>query len=90
VAPAVTDPVMIMCTGRGAHEPVVILAYGGPLPVPEDHEFYPRRSAMDLLCDRAAGGCGRAPRLSNARLRQLIDAVAARPGRQFDISFADL
>jgi hypothetical protein len=90
MAPAVTDPVVIMCTGRGTHEPMVILAYDGPVPVPEGHAFYPRHSAMDLMCDRAEGGCGRAPRLSNARLRQLIDAVAGRSGRQFDISFVDL
>jgi hypothetical protein len=86
----VTDPVVIMCTGRGTHEPVTILSYSGPVPVRDDHEFYPRHSVMDLVCDRASGGCGRAPRLSNARLRHLIDAVAGTPGRRFDISFADL
>jgi hypothetical protein len=86
----VTDPVVIMCAGRGTHEPMLILVYDGPIPVPESFDFYPRNSEMDLLCDRAKGGCGRAPRLTNARLRQLIDAVAVTPGRQFDISFADL
>ncbi|HEY1002855.1 MAG TPA: hypothetical protein VGD83_24755 [Streptosporangiaceae bacterium] len=69
---------------------MLILIYDGPVPVPEGLDFFPAHSEMDLLCDRAKGGCGRAPRLSNARLRQLIDAVAARPGRQFDISFVDL
>ena len=82
--------VTIMCTGRGTHEPVAILVYPGPVPVPESHDFYPRHSVMDLLCDRARGGCGRAPRLSNPDLRQLINAVADTPGRTFDISMASL
>jgi hypothetical protein len=69
---------------------VLILVYDGPVPVPESYDFYPRYSVMDLLCDRASGGCGRAPRMSNAQLRRLIDAVAATPGRQLDISLADL
>ena len=84
------DPVTILCTGRGTHEPVLILVYDGPVPVPGSFDFYPRHSVMDLLCERASGGCGRAPRLSNAQLRQLIDAVAGMPGRQFDISVVDL
>jgi hypothetical protein len=79
-----------MCTGRGTHDPVPILVYDGPVPVPEGHDFYSRHSVMDLLCDRASGGCGRAPRLSNPRLRQLVNAVADTPGRTFDISHADL
>ncbi len=88
MAAAVT--VTIMCPGRGTHEPVVILAYSGPVPVQDDRDFYPRHSEMDLLCDRARGGCGRGPRLSNPRLRQLVNAVADTPRRTFDISLADL
>jgi hypothetical protein len=79
-----------MCTGRGTHDPVLILVYDGPVPVPGSYDFYPRHSEMDLLCDRAKGGCGRAPRKNNAQLRQLIDAVAGTPARQLDISFAAL
>lgn len=83
--------VTITCTGRGTHQPAPILVYGGSVPVPESYYFYgPHSMVMDLLCDRASGGCGRAPRLSNARLRKLIEAVADTPGRIFDISMADL
>jgi hypothetical protein len=78
--------VAIMCTGRGTHERVDI--YIVPVPLPDGWTAYGRQTVMDLACDRAKGGCGRAPRLSNARLRTLIEAVADTPGQTFDISFA--
>lgn len=82
--------VTFICTGRGTHDPQVVCVYDGDIPVPEYWIAYPRRSEMDLLCDRAKGGCGRAPRPGNARLRALVDAVADMRERTFDISFADL
>jgi hypothetical protein len=80
--------VTLICTGRGTHDPVPI--YVVEVPLPDGWAAYPRHSVMDLLCDRAKGGCGRAPRLSNARLRALIEAVADTRSRTFDISFASL
>ena len=59
--------VTFICTGRGTHDPQVVCVYDGDIPVPEYWIAYPRRSEMDLLCDRAKGGCGRAPRPGNAR-----------------------
>ena len=80
--------VTLFCTGRGTHEPMPI--YVVDVPLPDGWTAYGRSTVMDLVCDRASGGCGRAPRLSNGRLRALIEAVADTPARTFDISFASL
>ena len=76
--------VTFICTDRGTHERVDI--YIVQVPLPEGWAAYPGHSEMDLACDR----CGRAPRLSNSRLRALIESVAETPSKTFDISLADL
>jgi hypothetical protein len=80
--------VTLICTGRGTHDPIPV--YIVDVPLPDGWTAYGRSTVMDLLCDRGAGGCGRSPRLSNARLRALIEAVAATSGKTFDISRASL
>ena len=82
--------VTFICTGRDTHDPLVVWVYEGEIPVPERWTAYPQRSEMDLLCDRAKGGCGRAPRPGNAALRALVEAAAGHPSRTTDISFARL
>jgi hypothetical protein len=71
--------VTLYCTDRGTHDPVIVYVYDGAIPVPSQWVATPRRSELDLLCDRSRGGCGRAPRPGTARLRAVIEAVADTP-----------
>jgi hypothetical protein len=80
--------VALICTGRDTHPPVTIAVYETPLP--PGWTAAPRSSVLDLYCDRAAGGCGRSPRLSTENLRALIEQVADAPEHVFDLSMTSL
>ncbi|HEY7296047.1 MAG TPA: hypothetical protein VH916_13465 [Dehalococcoidia bacterium] len=77
--------IVLYCTGRGTHAPVAVDTIDAPKP--DGYLFYDRHTVMDLLCDRKRGGCGRAPRLSNDSLRQLVNGLAERETGAFDISY---
>lgn len=82
--------VTLICTNRDRHDPQVVWVYDGEIPVPEWWTAYPRGSDLDLLCDRAKGGCGYSPRPGTTGLRVLIEAAASDPSRIADISFTNL
>lgn len=84
---AVGVRVTLVCSGRGTHEPVVVYRYEGPLPWPEDFSPRPRGSEFSLLCEESKGGCGRDIRPGDARLRQLVNAIADTPTQAFDVSY---
>ncbi len=75
--------IKLICGHRGAHRPVTVFTYAGPLPLPADYTGPRGRGAtLDLNCPH----CGFAPRPGDAGLRMLLEAAAARPGMTLDIN----
>ncbi len=89
--------VILYCTGRGTHEPRELFPYDGEIPVPDSWRASAPHSVFELVCWRShpadrrvsLGGCGYAPRPSDAAMRALINAAADNPVAG-DISYSGL
>jgi hypothetical protein len=80
----------LVCTGRGTHDPVTLYIYDGEIPVPDWWRVSARSSVFELVCRSRLGGCGYAPRPSDAAMRALIAAAAGHPSKVLDVSYSGL
>jgi hypothetical protein len=85
--------VELVCSDRGQHRDIVLLAWKGPVPV---REAWPARIGENWLdWPRRPGElrcpfCPRDPRPKPGQLPMLLEVAASRPDGRLDLSLLDL
>jgi hypothetical protein len=80
--------VMLICTDRDTHDPVPLEVF--ELPLPPGWTPGGRSTVVEFPCERARGGCGRAPRPGTPTLRALLEGLAERGESVFDLSYMEI
>lgn len=78
---------LLVCSGRGTHDPAEVYRYDGPWP-PTDPALFHRGPVIQLTCPDPR--CRRAPRPSREMLVKLLTVAATRPDGRLDLSLLDL